>query len=65
MLRGKILSLEYRDNAWNTDIAGVKRTFSDLSQLEAYLYKALTQGKDPQKRALLAEDLRHWMRVEG
>lgn len=62
MIRGKILSVEHREGVWNIEIAGVKRTFATTSEMEAYLYRALTKGKDPEKRALLASDLRHWMK---
>ena len=56
MLKGKIISIEYKGN-WHLTIDRHRKQFITFEELESYLILVLSKAKDEHKKALLHEDM--------
>lgn len=58
MLKGKIISIEYRGVLnWRLIIDGHRKDFTTFGKMESYIFKVMQFAKDEQKRQLLKEDM--------
>lgn len=62
MLRGKIISIEYR-GVWILIIDGHYKRFPTFEAIEKYLIRVIKNAKDEEKKKLLWEDMKKLLKI--
>lgn len=61
MLKGKILSIKWQGQ-WHVIIDGMRNVFDNWCEVESYIRRVLDKGQDPKKKALLANDVKGFLK---